>query len=198
MHGLHLRSYQNFVTDTYGAGAWLRIAQGGGLDDPEIEPMLHYDTALVDPLLAAGEAVLRRQRQEFLEDIGTYLISHPEVFALRRLLRFGGADFVEFLHSLDDLPDRARLALPDFEMPALAVRDFTPQHYQLEVSSKYGFFTPVFLGLLRAMADDYGALVLLDQVDARLIDITVAEAAFADGRHFDLAAPGPLPRRDAG
>ena len=202
MHGLHLRSYQNFVVQTYGAGVWLRIAAAAGLDPAEVEPMQHYDTGLVGPLLSAGEQVLGKPRAVFLEDLGTYLISHPEVFALRRLLRFGGADFVDFLHSLDDLPERARIALPDFEMPALAVQDFTPQHFQLVVSSRHSFFAPVFVGLLRAMADDYGALVLLDLLDGeaqvRRIDITVAEAAFADGRSFDLAQP-PLiqARREA-
>ncbi len=42
------------------------------------------------------------------------------------------------------------------------------------------------------MADDYGALVLLDYKGARsdmeIVEIRLLEAAFADGRNFDLGA----------
>ncbi len=58
-----------------------------------------------------------------LEDLGTYLVSHPNVQGLRRLLRFGGAGFIDFLHSLDELHDRARLAVPDLDLPQLELRD---------------------------------------------------------------------------
>jgi hypothetical protein len=47
-------------------------------------------------------------------------------------------------------------------------------------------------GVLRAMADDYGALVILSneahQSGAEVISITLIESAFAEGRHFDLGA----------
>jgi hypothetical protein len=50
-----------------------------------------------------------------LEDIGTYLVTDPALEPLRRLLRFGGDTFAEFLGSLEELPDRARLAMPQLE-----------------------------------------------------------------------------------
>jgi hypothetical protein len=50
----------------------------------------------------------------------------------------------------------------------------------------------VMLGLLRAMADDYGALVLLDHQGmtegAEVISIHILEQSFAEGRRFELAA----------
>ncbi len=46
------------------------------------------------------------------------------------------------------------------------------------------------VGILRAMADDYGALVTLDHRGLRQereeIEITLVEAAFAEGRSFAL------------
>ena len=46
------------------------------------------------------------------------------------------------------------------------------------------------LGVLRAMADDYGALAVLDHVGAadgeETITITLVETDFAQGREFEL------------
>jgi hypothetical protein len=48
------------------------------------------------------------------------------------------------------------------------------------------------VGLLRAMADDYGALVMLERAggsgDREVIGITLIETAFAEGRSFELGA----------
>ena len=57
--------------------------------------------------------LLGRPVAGMMEDLGTYLIMNPSFPAVRRLLRFSGVTFLDFLHSLDDLPDRVRLAVPD-------------------------------------------------------------------------------------
>ena len=48
------------------------------------------------------------------------------------------------------------------------------------------------VGLLRAMADDYGALVMLDRKSGGdgqdVIWISLVESTFAEGRSFDLGA----------
>ncbi len=82
---------------------------GARLEVDEFEAMLHYEDALTERLLDAVAAEIGVPREAVLEDIGTYLVSNPNVEALRRLLRFGGENFVEFLHSLDELPDRRGL-----------------------------------------------------------------------------------------
>jgi hypothetical protein len=119
MHGLIYRTLQVFVQDTYGAQQWGDVAALDGLDPPEFEAMLSYDPDLAERLLATSEKVLSLPRDMLLEDIGTYLVSHPNSEGLRRLLRFGGLDFIDFLYSLEDLPDRARLAVPDLVLPDL-------------------------------------------------------------------------------
>ncbi|MEC3861876.1 heme NO-binding domain-containing protein [Mesobacterium sp. TK19101] len=192
MHGLIFRSFQNFLTDTYGADCWLGVVDAAALDFAEFEAMLGYDAALAHRVLAAAEKVLGKSRDTLLEDMGTYLVSHPNTQSVRRLLRFGGADFIDFLHSLDDLQDRVRLALSDLDMPALALTDDGPQQFTLNCRGFGGLFGHVFVGLLRAMADDYGALVCLEHKgrtgDCETIAITVFHASYAEGRSFDLAA----------
>lgn len=193
MHGLILRTLQVFVQDTYGQDVWQSIAAEAELDPPEIEAMLTYDRALLVRLIGASERVLGKPCRLFLEDIGTYLVSHPNREGLRRLLRFGGVDFIEFLHSLDDLPGRARLAVSNLVLPDLELRDGNGNTFVLRITGDMPSFGHVLVGVLRAMADDYGALVLLDHgeeaQDIKLIEITVVETAFAEGRDFDLSDP---------
>jgi hypothetical protein len=152
--------------------------------------LLVYDDLFTERVLQAAEIQLTRPRSELLEDLGTYLVSHPNVKPVRRLLRFGGSNFQDFLHSLDEFPSRARLAVPELEMPVLQLRDHTPGNFTLFVTDPHFVFGHVFVGVLRAMADDYGALVLLEHLGTKIgiesISVKVLEANFAEGRTFDF------------
>lgn len=191
MHGLINRSLESFLRDTYGAAAWDDVVRRAGLPMRGFEAMLTYEDALTHDVLAAASGLLNRGEQEILEDFGTYLVAHPTVASLRRLLRFGGESFRDFLHSLDDLPDRARLAVSELTLPQLELRDISPDRFSLRVTSPDGKFGAVFMGVLRAMADDYGALAFLelDRISPTQEDvgITLLEDAFAQGRDFELA-----------
>lgn len=192
MHGLINRAVQCFVTDSYGAEKWVETTQVAELRFVEFEAMLTYDDALTVDLLDAVSRVLKRPRNDVMEDIGTYLVSHPNVEALRRLLRFGGVTFVEFLHSLDDLPDRARLAVSDLTLPRLELRENKSGQFTLICESPLAGYGHVMMGILRAMADDYGALAVLEHTGSgqgiETISITLVETEFAKGRTFELGA----------
>ncbi|GAA6199439.1 heme NO-binding domain-containing protein [Aquicoccus sp. SU-CL01552] len=202
MHGLVNRAIQSFVTNTYGGECWHRVTEAAGLGEFEFEAMLTYDDAVTEALLTAFCTDLGRSRGEVLEDLGTYLVSNPAVESLRRLLRFGGDTYIDFLHSLDDLNDRARLAVPDLHLPALELREDGNGRYLLSCGPGMSGFGRVMIGILRAMADDYGALVMLDHDGAEtgegpdggagdageVIVVTLVESAFAAGRAFDLGA----------
>ncbi len=120
-------------------------------------------------------------------------MSHPSLERLRRLLRFGGVTFVDFLHSLDDLDGRCRLALPELCLPLLRLREVEPGRFVLRCETGLPGAGHVIVGLLRAMADDYGALVLLEHLGTdemgETVSIHLLETQFAAGRRFDLAAP---------
>lgn len=193
MHGLINKSMQVFLQVTYGQDAWTNIAKSAGVSEDGFEPMLHYDDEDTERLIAAAARFLDKPRASLLEDLGTFLVANPALERLRRLLRFGGEDFVSFLHSLDDLPGRARLAVPDLEMPELELRHQTDGYgYTLYCKSPLPGGGRVFQGILAAMADDYGALVLLDHDEgtdgAEEIGIELLDVSFAAGRSFSLAA----------
>lgn len=194
MHGLVNRSVQCFLRDTYGAATWSAVARGSGVGLDSFEPMLSYDPGVTSALVDSAATVLNRPRETVLEDLGTYLVSHPNLERLRRLLRFGGVTFTDFLHSLEDLPERGRLAVPDLELPELALTDLGGGAFQLTCGELIAGIAHVMAGLLRAMADDYGALIVLEQAGrtpaGERIDITVLDQSFAQGRRFVLTAGG--------
>jgi len=191
MHGLINRSLQCFLRDTYSHDTWSRIADTAQLGFDGFEAMLTYEDALTFAVLDAATARLARSRESILEDLGTYLVSHPNVEPLRRLLRFGGVTFVEFLHSLDDLQGRGRLAVPDLDLPALELLEHTPDRFTLHCRSPHPGLGFVAVGILRAMADDYGALAMLEHQGSRdgteLIAIDLLDQSHAEGRRFELA-----------
>lgn len=195
MHGLVNRAIQCFVQDTYGLAAWRAICATAGAEETNFEAMLIYEASLTESLLAAGERALARPREVLLEDIGTYLISHPELTSPRRLMRFSGAGFLDFLHSLDELPDRIRLAIPDLSFPAIELADEPDGGYSLTCGAWFDGFGYVLAGVLRAMADEYGALVTIEvsprEADGReTLHIEVHHEAFAPGRAESLSLAG--------
>lgn len=192
MHGLINRSIQSYVCNSYGIDIWNEVAAGAGLDFVEFEAMLSYDDAITPRVLERLSLVLGRPRDEIMEDIGTYVVSHPEFEPVRRLLRFGGVTFEEFLHSLDDLPDRARLAVADLILPSLELREHAPGSFSLICGAPVAGYGHVMMGILRVMADDYGALALLEHTgrtaDRETVTISLVETDFAEGRRFELGA----------
>ncbi|MFP4275582.1 MAG: heme NO-binding domain-containing protein [Paracoccaceae bacterium] len=192
MHGLINRAIQGFVVDSYGLNAWQEVALRAGLGFAEFESMLVYEDAVTERTLDAASARLDRPREVLLEDLGTYLVSHPNTEALRRLLRFGGESYEEFLHSLEELPERARLAVSDLHLPELELREAARGRFLLACGPGPAGFGAVLMGVLRAMADDYGALVILDRLEGtaerEIVQITLCHAGYSEGRAFELGA----------
>ncbi|MFQ5438676.1 MAG: heme NO-binding domain-containing protein [Paracoccaceae bacterium] len=197
MHGLVNRSIQCFVRDTYGAEAWSGICREANLGFDNFEAMLIYDDSQTETVLTAACARFDRSRAAFLEDMGTYLVTSPGLGALRRLLRFGGDTFTEFLHTLDDLQDRMHLALPELDAPSLELTEHAIGTYCLRYRWSHAGFGAMILGILRAMADDYGALVVLEHrpekrggEDCGRIPIRLLDAKFAEGHEFAFGVAG--------
>ena len=188
MHGLVNRTLQNFLQDTYGNGVWWRVADLSGVAPAGFEAMLHYPEETTERLLAAAETVLEEPRPAVLEDVGTYLVSNPRTERFRRLLRLTGADLTEFIAAIEDLPGRVRLAVADLTLPPLMLEEHGRSDFTLTCGPGIPGLIHVLTGLLRAMADDYGALVLLTGRGPCKVDIQVLDQTFASGRAFDLAA----------
>lgn len=191
MHGLIFRTLEAYISDAFNSGHWAKAVAQADLPVTSFEAMLQYDAGYFPKLLAGCADVLERPESVILEDLGAYLITHQNHASVRRLMRFGGDTFSELLHSLGDLPDRTRLAVSGLDLPGILVREPIPQSFTIQCADNPIRFGHVMVGLLRAMADDYGTLALLEhrglRDGAEIIEVQVVETAFADDRGFSLA-----------
>lgn len=167
MHGLINRALKDFVLAHDGAAAWHRVTRMIDIPPEDFGLFRVTDKRGTSELIRAIALELDRPLADFCEDWGHWLIAAPEHEVIRRLLRFGGKDFDEFVHSIEDLPDRAILAVPGLILPPVEVRDHGGGHFTLEVGTRMPGTEHVLLGVLRAMADDYGALVLMTHLGDR-------------------------------
>jgi len=178
-----------FVTNSFGAADWDALCQELGIDvDPASATQLN-DFIATQILFTMAERTGRPKR-EVMEDYGMFLMTSDITSGIRRLMRFGGADFIEYIDSLEDLPGRIRLAIDDFILPSLTVIEETPMKYKIKVETKLGAFTFVLIGMFRAMADDYGTLCDIShhsRDDAGdIISIEIFDLGFDKGRDFSL------------
>lgn len=195
MHGLVFRSFENFVQNSYGTGVWQEVL--GALDTgcDGFEPMFHYDDALIEGIVEQSAASLGQRPEDLLEDFGTYLVADPSAERVRRLLRFGGVDYEDFVLSLEELRGRSRLALPDLDLPEIEVADMGGGAYRVTCGPGLRGAVHVLRGLLRALADDYGALAVIEPGQPgdppATLRLQLLERAFGPGRGFALAQRVP-------
>ena len=94
--------------------------------------------------------------------------------------------------SLDDLNDRVALALDILEMPLIRVLPLSAEKIHVRVAPKWHGFSDVLVGLLRALADDYGALVFMDRLadtdQTECSEVILIDHHHSAGTSFDLAA----------
>ncbi|MBL9050133.1 MAG: heme NO-binding domain-containing protein [Tabrizicola sp.] len=189
MDALMLRSLQGYVLDTFGLASWQEICRRAELSVETFEPMLRYDPGTADRIAQVAAQVLGRPVEAVWEDVGTYLVTNPDREGVRRLLRFGGMSYADFLHSLEELPGRARLAMPDLDLPEVTLDEVGPDQFELRCQSHLAGTQRVLVGMLTAMADDYGALCLIEPVAADCTKISVLDSRHSKARAFALAMP---------
>ncbi|PYF09798.1 heme-NO-binding protein [Rhodobacter viridis] len=190
MLGIVNKSIQAFLCKHHGSMVWREVADRLRLGPEGFEAMLTYADETTETLLAVAEGLTGKTRETLLEDIGAEV---AQTESLRRLLRFGGPDYLEFLYSLDELQGRAQMALPDLELPELTLQSEAQGRFTLLVRGRFPGWGAVMAGLMRAMADDYGALVLIDLLEPRggveRVQVELHFTTYYVARQFDLAPP---------
>lgn len=189
MHGLIITAVRRFVLTAYGKSVWARLCAEVGVPADRFQSILPYETAILEQLMKGLEAELNVPRSTIMDDIGISIVT--DWYAVRRLLRFGGETFMDFLHSLEDLPDRARLAVPELPVPELRLQDAPGGGLDLACEALVNDIGYALGGLLRAMADDYGSLMTIDHKGRwdgfEHLFLQVHDAAFMPGNKFVLS-----------
>jgi len=196
MHGLILRSFEGFIRYTYGDLLWRDLMQQLDFGFEQFQPIFRYDRAVTKALVDKAAKLLEKSREALLEDFGTFLVTDRRAERVRRLLRFGGVDYPDFLQSLEDLRGRADLAVPDLDLPSIELVELTSDTFQVVCRDVQPDTAYVLLGVLRALADDYGSLAFLEyegrQNDDEVISIRLLDTQHSEGRSFQLTV-GVLP-----
>lgn len=184
MHGLINRSIEGFLRDTYGDGFWAEIAEASGIDPRGFQTIRDYPDTISHGLINQAALHLDKPETELLEDLGAWL---ARLEPIRRLLRFSGRDFTDFLHTLDELQGRAHMVIPDLGMPRIRVEPRADNEVRLVMPDCFGEWRSVMAGVARGMADDYGALGLI-AVEGNAVVVLISHDAFSEGRGFELGA----------
>jgi len=162
VHGMINRGLQCYIRDIHGVDIWEETCEQAKLPYYNFEYMLTYDDATTEDLLSSFGALVGRKRDEILEDFGVYIVSEDALSTVRRLLKFGGTNYVEFLQSLDFVYDRVKLAVPDLDIPMMELVAHDPCRFTLYARFQKRGYGVALLGLLRALADDYNTLISIE------------------------------------
>jgi hypothetical protein len=185
------RGLQCYIRDIHGVDIWEETCEQAKLTYYNFEYMLTYDDATTEDLLSSFGALVGRKRDEILEDFGVYIVSEDALSTVRRLLKFGGTNYVEFLQSLDFVYDRVKLAVPDLDIPMMELVAHGPCRFTLYARFQKRGYGVALLGLLRALADDYNALISIEHSRNKLKHVD--EDIFVIELHNSecLVPPGP-------
>lgn len=187
MHRLVVRAVEEFLRDTYGDSLWRDVLARVGTtaaispsgSRPETAPR---GIPAGGALVAMAAEILGKTSEEMFEDLGAWLARRE---AIRRLLRFSGRDFRDFVLSIEELPGRAHFVIPELDMPRITVTHQDGGTIRLSLPPDALAWTAILGGLLRAMADDYGALGLI-VIDGSGVEVHISDESFSEGRDFNL------------
>ncbi|AGT09408.1 heme NO-binding domain-containing protein [Paracoccus aminophilus] len=183
MLGLVNRSIEVFLRTTYGEPLWQEVARKSSIDVRGFNSLREYKDDLTTTLLRNAAAKLGKPSLDILEDTGAWLV---RLEPIRRLLRFSGSDFAEFVAALEELPGRARMAVPRLPFPPVTVVRLGPDHIRISGRDWPFGLQWMLAGALRGMADDYGVLVIIEaRVEA--VEMKVLVEGYTDSRPFDFS-----------
>jgi len=97
MHGLVNRCIELFMRGTYGPGLWEKVTREVGVDPEGFLTWNAGPDKVTYSIVIASARLLDKSVGEYLEDIGAWLTRQEDI---RRLLRFSGSTFEEFVESL--------------------------------------------------------------------------------------------------
>lgn len=178
MNSLINRGIEEFLRSTYGDALVASVVDDAAVARGAVAPL---GAGFGIESLQRAAFRMAKPHSEMLEDLGAWM---TRIEPVRRLLRFSGRDFRDFLLRLEELPGRAQLVLPSLKVPRLQV-DAKDHAFWVALLDPETTWKSVLAGVIRGMADDYGALCLISVEDA-VIRIEVWDEQFAEGRLFSI------------
>ena len=167
MHGLINRVIHRYVREEYGSGFWREIAQRARIDPPRFETQHSYPIGVTRRLVGALRRLSGQDTSVLMRELGRFAVQHPLAVPYVQLVQFGGSDYARFLQSLEDVPIRLGMVLPDCKLPILEVVQMDPQRFYLICKSDFEGVGSCVAGMLEAMAEIYGCSVEVSELTHR-------------------------------
>lgn len=183
MHSMINRALEGFLRGTYGDALWMDVLRIAQVEQLGFLTRNSPNRRATRRVLNAASHELNKPVDELLEDMGAWLV---RLEPIRRLLRFSGRDYGEFVLALDELPGRARMILPEIPLRDLFVKQSAPGEYTIGADDLPVGWIWAIAGALRGMADDYGTLALI-AVSGNRISLSIALEEHAMCRPFQLS-----------
>lgn len=187
MQSLINRALEGFLRDSYGDVIWGDIVQKAAIDPLAFISRNRPRSGETRRVVQCAARRLHKPLSELLEDLGGWLV---RLEPIRRLLRFSGSDYGEFVLSLNELQGRARMILPALNIPAIRVLRQGDGWYRIDTDRLPSGWGHVLSGALRGMADDYGTLALIGH-ETDWIDLRIALIDHGANRPFHLSYSWP-------
>ncbi|GIT90516.1 hypothetical protein JANAI62_00020 [Jannaschia pagri] len=165
MHGMICKSLEGYVISAHGKDVWAAIARDAEVGIDGFEAMQSYPNEVFAAAQTAAAKRLGRDRLQLMEDIGIWICTHPPLQPVRRLFRFIGTSFRDLVLSLDEVEARARMAVPELELPIFHLCQVDDVEFEVQCTWPIPGASGLLTGILRTLADEYGALAMIE-IDA--------------------------------
>lgn len=182
MNGLINRSFELFIRDSHGERIWDRLARQARVDPRGFFLLQRSADDITQALVTEASKILGKPADELAEDLGGWLTRREPI---RRLLRFSGRDYPEFIEAVSEFPGRALMVIDSLQVPDIHVTAHSAAGYEVRIDSDSAFLTMMLAGVLRGMADDYGALAVI-QINGPVLRVDIALSEYCVTRPFAL------------
>lgn len=165
MQSLLSKALEAFLRDRHGDAVLDAVLREADLEGIQLELFQRQPPETILRFHRAATTLLGISHNNLMEDLGTWVCVHPPLEPVRRLFRFSGETFEEMLFSLDAVPARIELAMPGLILPELALEELGDGRFSVRCYDEMPGLGSFLLGVLRAMADDYGTLAFLELLE---------------------------------
>ncbi|MEO0344438.1 MAG: diguanylate cyclase [Pseudomonadota bacterium] len=161
MLGLINQGLRSFVLAFHGEKSWSAMRARRAELPEDFEVLLDYPPDITTTLLAEIAMIRDVDRRDVLEDLGTYLVTNLWEARIRDLILTCGADFNNFMARAPVILQALEQIEPRSNCKAFSFKTKAKGQYEIRNSGDMLYAAPLIVGVLRAIADHFGALVTL-------------------------------------
>lgn len=166
MYGMVNNAIRSFIIESHGERKWQLICDNVGVEQAEFAAVLPYDDALSLQLIDHAAAATGKSVEQMMHDIGRYWVHFAARSSFGTLMRFGGADFKQFVRNLDAMHSKIKASLPKLAPPSFRVEEDADGILLVTYSSTRTGLFPFVEGLFVGLSEFFDQSVDILDFDA--------------------------------